>query len=135
MTNRWPPEQYKQLPLIIQEARRLLENWFSAMESGEVQRRMPDPLYPVKIDMLVANRIIEHIDREIGKELGAWAHDAASGGYTDGPGFSRLLPVQRLALAQQLHALKQKHKPGSNPPVQVKPGSVVSSMGVSLPTR
>jgi hypothetical protein len=107
----WAAEEYERLPPIVQDARRLLEDWFRAMEAGEVTRRMPDPVYPARIDMQVVDQMIDHIDREFEKELRAWAGLEAAGGYTEGPGFSRLKPAQRLALAQQLHALKLKHAP------------------------
>jgi hypothetical protein len=113
MAYEWAAEEYERLPPIVQEARRLLEDWFRSMESGEVFRRMPDPLYPVRIDMQVVDHMIDHIDREFDKELRAWAGLEAAGGYTEGPGFSRLKPAQRLALAQQLHALKQRYKPAA----------------------
>lgn len=132
MAYEWAVEEYERLPPIIQEARSLLERWFRAMESGDVYQWMPDPVYPVKIDMQVVDQMIEHIDREFNKELRAWAMLEAAGGYTDNSGFSRLKPAQRLALAQQLHALKQKHKPGATMPVQTKPGSVLNSRGISL---
>lgn len=113
MAYEWAPEEYERLPPIVQEARRLLEGWYRAMETGDVTGRMPDPLYPVKIDMQVVDQLIDHIDREFDKELRAWAGLEAAGGYTEGPGFSRLKPSQRLALAQQLHALKLKFKPAA----------------------
>ncbi|MBI4305650.1 MAG: hypothetical protein HY678_04960 [Chloroflexi bacterium] len=110
MAYEWAREDYAKLPPIVQDARRLLEDWFRAIETGEVTRRMPDPRYPVKIDSLTADRMIDHIDREFEKELRAWANLEAAGGYTEGPGFARLAPPQRLALAQQLHALKLRHQ-------------------------
>ena len=113
MAYEWAAEEYERLPPIVQEARLLLEGWYRAMEAGEISRRMPDPLYPVKIDMQVVDQMIDHIDREFDKELRAWAGLEAAGGYTEGPGFSRLKPAQRLALAQQLHALKLKFKPAA----------------------
>lgn len=132
MAYEWHTEEYERLPPIVQEARRLLENWFQAMESGAVYQRMPDPLYPVRIDMQVVDQIVEHIDREFGKEVRAWAGLEAAGGYNDGPGFSRLKPAQRLALAQQLHALKQKYKSIDDPTKQARPGGPLSSRGDSL---
>ena len=113
MAYEWAAEEYERLPPAVQEARRLLEDWYRAMEAGEAGRRMPDPLYPVSIDMQVIDQMIEHIDREFDKELRAWAGLEAAGGYTEGPGFSRLKPAQRLALAQQLHTLKLKFKPAA----------------------
>lgn len=115
MAYEWAAEEYERLPPIVQEARRLLGDWFRAMESGEVGRRMPDPLYPVKIDSQVVDQMVDHIDREFERELRAWAGLEAAGGYSDGPGFSRLKPAQRLALAQQLHALKLRHARVSRP--------------------
>lgn len=113
MAYEWAPEDYGKLPPVIQDARRLLEDWFRALESGEVAGRMPDPRYAVKIDSAIVDRMIEHIDREFEKELHAWANLAAAGAYTDGPGFWRLAKPQRLALAQQVHALKRRHSGGA----------------------
>ena len=110
MAYEWAAEEYERLPPIVQEARELLERWFQAMESGQAYEWMPDPLCRVRIDMQIVDQMIEHIDREFRKEINAWAALEAAGGYTDGPGFSRLKPTQRLALAQQLHALKEKYK-------------------------
>lgn len=115
MAYEWSPEDYARLSPVVQDARRLLEDWFRAIESGEVVRRMPDPRYPVKIDSAIADQVIEHIDREFEKELRAWANLEAAGAYSDGPAFSRLATPQRLALAQQLHALKLRYAPDPRP--------------------
>src|SRR3990167_11129405 len=82
---------------------------------------MPDPLCRVRIDMQIVDQMSEHIDGDFRKEITAWAALEASGGYTDGPGFSRLKPTQRLALAQQLHALKEKYKKNDAAEVDQRP--------------
>ncbi len=106
MSFEWPPEEYAKLDPFVQEARVLMEDWFQAMESGAADSRAPDPLYPVGIDSAVADKIVKHIDEEFERELRGWASSEAAGSYTVGPGFCRLKPAQRLAFAQQLHALK-----------------------------
>ena len=90
-------------------ARALLQRWFLAIEDGTVASWRPDPRYPVAISQEACDRIVEHIDKEIDREWGAWGHLEAAGGYTRGADFNRLAPMQRLALAQQLHALKVKY--------------------------
>lgn len=106
----WSEDQYSRLPPIVGAARELLEDWFLAMESGLVESRMPDPLYPVAIDEAITDQIVAHLDSEFERELRAWASKQVAGGYTAGPGFARLERPQRLALAQQLHALKVLHQ-------------------------
>ena len=65
--------------------------------------------------MEVGDKRVAEIDSQLDYDLKAWANTEAAGSYDAGPGFSRLLPPQRLALAQQLHALKRKYKP--TPPI------------------
>src|SRR3990167_5190458 len=111
----WNPIEYEKLPPITQAARALLQRWFNAMQSGEVASWMPDPFYTTEISMDAADQIVAEIDSQLDYDLKAWANTEAAGSYDSGPGFSRLLPPQRLALAQQLHALKRKYKPA--PPI------------------
>ncbi|MBI4304919.1 MAG: hypothetical protein HY678_01240 [Chloroflexi bacterium] len=106
MAYQWVPKDYETLPPIVKAARALLEDWFWAMELGEASTRLPDPRYPADIDGETADRLIAHIGREFERELQAWGNLPAAGSYSAGPGFARLRPPQRLALAQQLHSLK-----------------------------
>lgn len=86
----------------------LLEEWFVAMEDGTVVHRLPDEHYQRRagkpswteeeLDLLVTA-----IDREFDRELG-WSGRNIQMRCTAGPGFSRLAPPQRLALAQALDA-------------------------------
>lgn len=106
MSYRWEPAEYERLPEPVRKARELLEDWFGAMENGSVEQRLPDPLYSVTISQERADKIVALLDEEFDREL-SWASnpDVDGGGYNTGPGFSRLRPIQRLALAQQLHQL------------------------------
>ena len=106
----WADDRYRELAPIVQEARALLEDWFQAIEAGMAQSRMPDPLYPAQIDSDTADAVIGHLDAEFERELNSWAKKEVAGAYTAGPGFARLGPAQRLALVQQLHALKLRHQ-------------------------
>ena len=105
MTFQWPEQSYRDLPKGVQLVRRLLEDWFRAIEDGTVEQRLPDPMYPVSILQEAADRIVANLDAEFERELRSWAYQETVGGYTVGPGFQRLQPAQRLALAQQLHRL------------------------------
>ena len=105
----WPESEYESKPLIVQEARALLEKWFVAMEDGTVTSWMPDPMYATPISMDAADAMVAELTTQFDFDLKAWAYTEAAGSYDAGPGFDRLLPPQRLALAQQLHALKRKH--------------------------
>ena len=119
MAYEWSAEEYARKPQVVQDARALLQKWYYAMESGEVLRWMPDPMYPAVISTDVADAIVVKIDEEFDRELRAWASLEAAGSYEVGPEFSRLLPPQRLALAQQLHTLKRAH--GIKTPPVVEP--------------
>ena len=107
VTYEWSKDEYDRLPQITQDARALLQRWYQAMEDGSVASWMPDP-FGVRIEMSVADEIVARIDKEFEHELTSWAHQESAGSYEVGPEFSRLLPPQRLALAQQLQALKQQ---------------------------
>lgn len=117
MAYEWSKDEYDRLPQRVQDARALLERWFNAMQSGEVVAWMPDPTYPTPIAMEVADAVVERLEREFDHDLRAWASQEAAGSYDAGPGFDRLLPPQRLALVQQLHALKRKHQQPTPPQV------------------
>ncbi len=90
----------------------VLEDWFLAMEEGTVAYRLPDLTYQrsrgrptwteEELERLMRD-IDEEIDREVPRAPGV------STGSKLGPGFSRLAVPQRLALAQQLDAVLQKH--------------------------
>lgn len=105
MSYQWRDSAYLDLPPEVQACRVLLEEWFRAMEDGTVTQRLPDPMYPVPISQEAADRIVAKLDAEFERELRSWAYQETAGGYTSGPGFSRLAPPQRLALAQTLHAV------------------------------
>lgn len=92
-----------------------LQDWFLALEDGTAGYRLPDPDYqrsrdrpPWTEDEL--DRLVRDIDAEIDQEVtrapGIGTHS------TMGPGFQRLEPAQRLALAQGLDALLVVHGPG-----------------------
>lgn len=112
----WPQHQYDALPPFVRAVRALLQDWYVAMEDGTVGGRMPDPLYPVEITAESVEKVIAHIDERFAFELQAWAHQESAGSYTIGPEFHRLAPPQRLALCQQLHALKLQHVPEAATP-------------------
>lgn len=101
----WEEGEYLRLSPFVLAARTLEEDWFRAMEDGTVDHRLPDAQYPVDISDEVCEQIVEFIDRGFEKEL-SWAGEAGAGGYTTGPGFSRLKGPQRLAFCQELHRLK-----------------------------
>ncbi|GEM_PF-2612066 len=132
MAYTWSDEEYRALSPAVQEARYLLEDWFRAMESGKVEARMPDPFYPAQIEVSVTDKVVQMIDAEFDRELRGWASSEAAGGYTIGPGFTRLKPPQRLALAQQLHALKLRHV-APRPASEATKDTVAESGPVSLP--
>ena len=114
----WAPSAYDVLPPHVKAARAILQDWFRAMEDGTMTHRQPDPLYPVAITVEQADEGVAALDREYGNELRSWASREDNGGYTDGPGFSRLAPPQRLALAQALHAVLRadgRTRPGPEP--------------------
>lgn len=103
MTFQWPQEYYDVLPKGVQACRKVLEDWFRAMEDGSIRNRLPDPFYPAKITQEAADNIVKIIDMEYERELRSWAYQKTAGGYNVGPGFERLGPEQRIALAQILH--------------------------------
>lgn len=100
----WPEESYRKLPLWVQRVREVLEDWFWAMERGEVDGRLPDPGFPVEITGEMADLVVREIDEGYERELRTWAHKPEAGGYQLGPGFGRLKGEQRVALAQALWA-------------------------------
>jgi len=91
----------------------LLDDWLQAMENGTAHHRLPDPNYvrsngkPTwtedELDTLIRDLDAE-IDQEVTRLPGT------SVGAKAGPGFSRLALPQRLALAQQLDNLVQRHQ-------------------------
>lgn len=104
MSYQWSDEEYAALPVFTQTVRALLERWFNAIESGEVEHWLPDA--SPRITEEQANQVIAHLDAEFDRELKGWAHTESAGSYTTGPGFTRLTLPQRIALCQQIHALK-----------------------------
>jgi len=102
----WAQDQYDAKHVFVQTARALLERWFQAIESGVASQWQPDP-FGQAITAAQANRVVEHLDMDIEKDL-SWASQV---GYTLGPGFQRLALPQRIALCQQLHRLKVQYGP------------------------
>lgn len=105
MAYQWAEFQYQALPAPVQQVRALLEDWFWAMERGEVEKRLPDPTYQPAISQETADAVMEVLDKEFEKELDQWAYMPEAGSYEAGPQFRRLKAPQRVALAQQLHAI------------------------------
>ena len=116
MSYEWFASEYERLSPLTQDARALLERWFRAIEDGSVSRYRPDPRYVVVIEQSVCDAIVDRIELEFAHELRAWANQESAGSYDSGPGFDRLTPSQRLALAQQLHSLKRKHNRTNSDP-------------------
>lgn len=111
MAYQWSEESYRSLPREVQEARELLEDWFWAMERGDVAGRLPDPSHQPPITQEMADAVVAALDEGFERELRSWAHKQEAGGYEAGPGFSRLPPPQRIVLAQQLRAVLRKNHP------------------------
>lgn len=111
MPYEWTDEQYAVLPQAVQDVRDLLEEWFNDIQAGTVTRRLPDPFYKPEISLDIANQVVTHLDAEFDKEIRAWAGLVVAGEYKVNPGFHRLAPPQRIALAQAIHVIKLKHKP------------------------
>ena len=90
----------------------LLDDWLNAMEAGTANLRLPDVNYvrgngqaPWSEEEL--DRLMRDIDAEVDQEVARLP--GTSVGAQAGPGFSRLAVPQRLALAQQLEAVLEKH--------------------------
>ena len=109
MQYQWGDEEYKRLPPFIQKARDMLEDWFWAMENSVVDLRMPDPLYSPPITQEQADAAVKLLDEEFDREL-TWASGVDGEGYTAGPAFGRLGPMQRVALMQGLQRLRLESK-------------------------
>ena len=107
-THVWPTSQYEGLPMVVQEMRKELENWFRAMEDGSVKGRKPRSDYRVPISAEFARRKMREIDEEFAAEMG-WASLETAGGYTLGPGFSRLTDEQAIGLVQRLCDIRDKY--------------------------
>lgn len=122
MTFQWPQQAFDDLPRGVQACRAVLEDWFHAMEDGTVASRMPDPFYPVSIAQESADKIVEIIDNEFNRELRSWAYQEVAGGFTHVPGFQRLGPEQRVALAQVLHHILKVDKKTSDVQPTPRPG-------------
>lgn len=94
---------------LVEAVINLLEDWFQAMESGTITLRLPaspetyhrpsdKPWWTEEaLDLLITD-IDAEIDMEVNRAPGTQPLVKAQAG----SGFSRLLPPQRLALAQQL---------------------------------
>lgn len=92
----------------------LLEDWIVSLENKTAEQHLPDPAYkrtdnkPTWSDDELNNLILA-LDREFDKEL-SWARLPSGSIHADaGPGFHRLQPLQRLALAQDLDRIMQDH--------------------------
>lgn len=110
MTQTWPEEDYQnQLPLDIQKARELLEDWFWAMENNTMEERKPDLFFPIQFSEENIDKAIRLLDEGFEREL----HWVSSENYTAGPEFKRLALPQRLALVQQLHSILKTRVPTS----------------------
>lgn len=129
MPFQWAPEEYARLPGSVQQARELLEEWYWAMEHGTAKDRYPDPTYPVTITQEVADRVVEELDRGFDRELRIWASKPEAGGYEAGPEFRRLPPLQRIALAQQLHTILKRRSPRPGRPSGGMPEGTAESTG------
>ena len=99
-----------------------LASWFRALEDGTAAHRMPDPSYQRRggkpswtEEELTA--LVNAIDADVDRELN-WARANTAMLCTAGPEFHRLLPAQRLAMAQQLDAILAQYPdvPKAEPP-------------------
>lgn len=96
----------------------LLDDWLNAIEDGTVHFRMPDLNYvrpggkpwwtEEELDTLIRDIDVE-VDQEVARAPGT------SVGAKAGPGYRRLALPQRLALAQQLESLLERHKDSFSP--------------------
>ena len=106
---RWNKKQYDRLPEYVQKIRKILNDWFYAIEDGSVRHKFPDTTYPTNITHEIADEVIKNLDEQFDREK-YWAIDTC--GYDSGPDFYRLEPQQRIAMCQEIHkALKESPKP------------------------
>lgn len=94
----------------VQRVHDILDWWFTQMESG-AGCASPDPRYPKTWTDEQLDALVQEIDGYTEKQR-TWANApynhttrdmAGKGLYETGPGFERLSPAERLALAQDLH--------------------------------
>ena len=86
-----------------------LSDWLRALEDGTAAHRMPDPSYVRRNGKeswteAELDQMVKAIDADVNRELG-WAGTNTAMLCTHGPEYHRLLPAQRLAMAQQLDAI------------------------------
>lgn len=91
----------------------LLDDWLNALEEGTAPFRWPDTGYqspdgrPPWTEAELAE-LIQDLDSEVDREVDR--APGTSAGATAGPAFVRLALPQRLALAQQLEQLLERHR-------------------------
>jgi hypothetical protein len=91
-----------------------LDEWFEAMDAGTAFSRLPDPMYQRpdgkppwtddELDNLMSTVIDDYVERQR-----AWATQKRQVAYSGHSGFTRLAPMQRLALAQDLERILLAH--------------------------
>lgn len=85
-----------------------LEEWLLALEDGTAIHRLPELEYPKTWTEEQLAELMRSIDKEIDQEVARTPGTTV--GAKAGPEFVRLEPLQRLALAQQLHQLCEQYK-------------------------
>lgn len=77
--------------------RKIWNEWFYAIESGEAELRDPNP-FDDSVSQARADRLVKEMDEDFDIEKGRWQ----SLGVEAGPEFSRLSPKARIAFAQEV---------------------------------
>lgn len=110
-----------------------LADWLRALEDGTAAHRMPDPGYQRRggkpswtEEELTA--LINAIDADCNRELG-WARTNTAMLCTAGPEFHRLLPAQRLAMAQQLDAILAQYPDAPKVEAPTEPPEPMGGVG------
>ena len=101
-------EDFRNLPRGVQEIRKVLGAFFSEMQEGKIEGRKPDPFYPVAIPAANVRKVMAQLDADLAAEIARFPD--FNKGYVPGPCFQNLPFEQQLALAQELHSIKEKYQ-------------------------
>ena len=95
----WSASLYAALPEPVQRGRKVLQDWFERIERGIAELYAPEGS---EVTQQEADILVEYLDNAFEREVKAWAKQPQFGSREAGPGFARLAPPQRRALAQEL---------------------------------
>ena len=110
MSNGW--DRYL-VPQLTEEQRAIhavLHKWFEGVESGECKAWLPRPDYPKVWSEHRISDFLKEMDEYCARQA-SWVANNRHIIASEGPGYQRLAPAQRLAFMQDLHDVLLRFAP------------------------